>query len=309
VEPGTRNVEPGTVLVTGATGFAGSHLAARLRQTSDRIVGWSRADVDLLDRDKVRAKIRELAPSFIYHCAGAPHVAQSWSNTAHPLRNNVVATHYLVDAVRRAGLRCRVLITGSAAIYHSSQHPITEDGVVAPASPYALSKLAQEQLGTRATVEDGIDVVITRSFNHTGPGQSPSFAAPALARQFALIEAGRLEPVIRVGNLDARREFTDVRDTVRAYELLMKHARSATPYNVCSGSAFAIREVFDGLQARVKKPVRVEIDPSRLRPNDTPILMGNGERLRAETGWRPEISFDRMLDDLLNHWRDRVSRE
>jgi GDP-4-dehydro-6-deoxy-D-mannose reductase len=302
-------VEPGTVLVTGASGFAGSHLLTRLRETQAEVVGWSRADVDLLDRDAVRERIRELRPSAIYHCAGAPHVAQSWNDTVHPLRSNVLATHYLLDALRRAGVGCRMVVTGSAAVYGTSSEPIREDGPIAPASPYALSKLAQEQLAIRGVAEDGIDVVVTRSFNHTGPRQSPAFAAPALARQFALIEAGKSEPVVHAGNLDARRDLTDVRDTVRAYELLMAHGRPGLAYNVCSGVAYAIREILEGLQARVTIPVRIEIDPSRLRPNDTPVLVGDPERLHAVSGWRPEISFDRMLDDLLDYWRGVVTRE
>jgi GDP-4-dehydro-6-deoxy-D-mannose reductase len=296
-------VEAGAVLITGATGFAGSHLVERLRGSGSPVVGWSRRDVDLLDRDAVRARIRELKPGAIYHCAGAPHVAQSWKDTAQPLRSNVMATHYLLDAVRRAGVRCRVLVTGSAAIYGASNEPIRENGPIAPASPYGLSKLAQEELSARAGVEDGIDVLLTRSFNHTGPRQSPAFAAPSLARQFALIEAGRAEPVIHAGNLEARRDLTDVRDTVRAYELLMERGRPGVPYNVCSGDAYAIREILDGLQARVRVAVSISVDPSRLRPNDTPVLVGDAERLRADTGWRPEISFGRMLDDLLDYWR------
>jgi GDP-4-dehydro-6-deoxy-D-mannose reductase len=298
----------GTVLVTGAAGFAGSHLVERLQQSGADVTAWSRRDVDLLDRQAVRARIRELAPAAIYHCAGAPHVAHSWTDTAHPLRSNVLATHYLLDAVRRAGVRARVLVTGSAVVYRSAATPISENSAIEPSSPYALSKLAQEHLAVRAGAEDGVEVVITRSFNHTGPRQAASFAAPTLTRQIAMIEAGCMEPVIRVGNLDARRDITDVRDTVRAYELLMARGRPGVPYNVCSGKGYAIREILDGLLRRVGVPVRVEVDPSRLRPNDTPVLIGSPERLRTETGWQPEIPFDRMLDDLLAYWRSEVAR-
>jgi GDP-4-dehydro-6-deoxy-D-mannose reductase len=304
------NPEPerGAVLVTGATGFAGSYLLERLAATGVRTVGWSRRDVDLLDRDAVRARIRELRPSRIYHCAGAPHVAHSWADTSHPLRANVLATHCLLDAVRRAGAPCRVLVTGSATIYRAASQPLGEDAPIEPASPYAFSKLAQELLAMRGIVEDGVEVIVTRSFNHTGPRQRPSFAAPTMARQLALIEAGRAEPVIRVGNLDPRRDITDVRDTVRAYELLMDRGRPGVPYNVCSGVAHAIRDLLDGLRARVNVPVRVEIDPARLRPNDAPVLVGDPSRLRTDTGWAPEIPFDRMLDDLLDYWRAEVAR-
>ncbi|MGH9348077.1 MAG: GDP-mannose 4,6-dehydratase [Vicinamibacterales bacterium] len=301
-------MERGTVLVTGAAGFVGGHLMERLTASGAQPIGWSRRDVDLVDRDTVRARIVHLRPSAIYHCAGAPHVAESWRDTTRPLRSNALATHYLLDAVRRAGVPCRVLVTGSAAVYRAAPDPIGEDGAIEPSSPYAVSKLAQEQIAMRAIAEDGIEVVVTRPFNHTGPRQSPSFAAPTLARQLALIEAGRREPVIHAGNLDARRDLTDVRDTVRAYELLMARGRVGVPYNVCSGTAYAIREILDGLRARVRVPVQVEVDPARLRPNDTPVLVGSPARLQADTGWTPEIPFDRMLDDLLGYWRAEVAR-
>jgi GDP-4-dehydro-6-deoxy-D-mannose reductase len=291
------------ILVTGAGGFAGSHLLQRLPGA----IGWTRRDVDLLDRDGVRRRIRELVPSAVYHCAGAPHVAHSWADTTRPLASNVLATHYLLDALRRTGRPCRILIPGSGYIYKPSADVLTEDHPLHPANPYALSKLAQEQLGMRAAAEDGLDIVLTRSFNHTGPGQQPSFAAPGFARQLARIEAGLDPPVIYVGNLDAKRDLTDVRDTVRAYEVLMDRGRAATPYNVCSGVAHSIGDVLDGLRARVRVPVRIEVDASRLRPQDTPTIVGSCARLQADTGWRPEITFDRMLDDLLDYWRQNVS--
>ena len=304
-EPGTWNPERRTVLVTGAAGFAGSHLLERMPGA----IGWSRRDVDLLDRDAVRARIAELKPSVVYHCAGAPHVAHSWADTTHPLASNVLATHHLLDALRRTERRCRVLIPGSAYVYQPSDTPLTETDPVAPTNPYALSKLAQEQLGMRSVEEDGLDVVVTRSFNHTGPRQAASFSAPAFARQLARIEAGLDGPVIYVGNLDARRDMTDVRDTARAYELLVQHGRTATPYNVCSGVAYSIREILDALRSRVRVKVQIELDSNRLRPSDTPILVGDPTRLRSDTGWTPEISFDRMLDDLLDYWRSAVTRE
>jgi GDP-4-dehydro-6-deoxy-D-mannose reductase len=304
-EPGTGNVERGTTLVTGAAGFAGSHLIDRLPGA----IAWSRRDVDLLDRDAVRARVGEVKPSVVYHCAGAPHVATSWSDTRSPFAKNVLATHYLLDALRRTGSSCRVLIPGSAYVYRGSDTPVPETGALAPSNPYALSKLAQEQLGIRSREEDGIEVIVTRSFNHTGPRQAPSFAAPAFARQLARIEAGLEPPVMYVGNLDVRRDLLDVRDTVRAYELLVHRGRPATPYNVCSGVAHSIRDLLEGLRARVKFPVRIEVDPARLRPNDTPALVGDPSRLQEDTGWKPEISFDAMLDNLIAYWREAVRHE
>lgn len=294
------------VLVTGAGGFAGSHLVEHLT-ASHRVVGWTRQTVDLLDRDRVRAAIRDLRPAQIYHCAGVPQVAESWRDTAQPLAGNVLATEHLLDALRRENVRCRVLVTGSATVYAPSAVPISETDPIAPASPYAISKLAQEQLALRAIQEDGLDVVVTRSFNHTGPRQTPAFVAPSMARQIALIERGALEPVIKVGNLDAQRDVTDVRDVVRAYAALMQSGETGIVYNVASGVARPIRAILDALVSRSRVPVRIEIDPARMRPNDVPIVVGNFSRLNASTGWRPEIPFDGMLDDLLSYWRERAA--
>jgi GDP-4-dehydro-6-deoxy-D-mannose reductase len=305
----------GPVLVTGASGFAGGHLVEHLAPTHDivaftrsapppelaRLARWER--VDLLDRDRVRAAIAAVRPAQVYHCAGMAHVAESWRDTAGVLEGNVRATEHLFDALHRNGVACRVLVTGSSSVYATSNQPIDEDHRLAPASPYALSKLAQEALALRAVDEDGLDVVLTRSFNHTGPRQTPAFVAPSMARQIALIEAGAIEPVIRVGNLDARRELTDVRDVVRAYAALMTSGERGVIYNVGSGTSRTIRSVLDALLSRSKVPVRIESDPSRMRPADVPVLEANSSRLEHRTGWRPAIPFDQMLDDLMAYWR------
>ena len=303
------------ILITGAAGFAGSHLVEHLAAHSD-VTAWSRsrpplqvshlarwAHVDLLDRDRVRAEVHSLRPTVVYHCAGAAHVAQSWKNTTVPLAGNVLTTHYLLDAIRRVGIACRVLVTGSASVYAASNHPLDEHARVAPASPYGISKLAQEQLGLRALAEDGIEVIVARAFNHTGPRQSPAFAAAGMARQVAQIERGDVPPVMRVGNLDAQRDLTDVRDTVRAYSLLLAGGVPGTIYNVASGVARPIRAILEALVARSRVPVRVEPDPALFRPNDTPLVVGDAQRLRNATGWAPRIGFDQMLDDLLDYWR------
>lgn len=314
----------GPVLVTGGAGFAGSHLIEHLsgvgRDTAGRdtvpIVAWTRSDppdavaalatwirVDLLDRDRVRREIARLRPGRIFHCAGAPHVGASFHNAAETLRSNALATHYLLDAARRAGVACRVLVTGSATVYAPSSSPLREDDEVRPTSPYGLSKLAQERVSLDVLAGDGLDVIVTRSFNHTGPRQRTSFAAPGFAQQIARIEHGAAQPMMRVGNVETIRDLTDVRDTVRAYALLMESGRPGTVYNVASGIGQSIRGLLDALVSRSKVPVEIVVDSERLRPQDTPVLVGDPSRLRGATGWAPAISFDRMIDDLLAYWR------
>ncbi len=304
-----------TVLVTGASGFAGSHLLEHLAGKCD-LAGWSRssptpelaglaqwARVDMLDRERVREEILALRPAAVYHCAGAAHVGSSWKDTALPMASNVLTTHYLLDALRRAGTPCRVVIPGSANVYAAATTPLVEDSPTGPASPYAVSKLAQEQLGIRALVEDGVGVVVARAFNHIGVRQDPTFAVAGMARQIAQIERGGAEPVIRVGNLDTHRDLTDVRDTVRAYALLMERGVPGTIYNVASGIGRQMRAVLDALVARSRVAVQIVLDRARLRPNDLPVLIGDATRLRTDTGWAPRISFDRTLDDILDYWR------
>ena len=303
------------MLITGAAGFAGSHLAEFLAPATP-LVCWSREtpapglvpsaqwqQIDLLDRSHVRAAIAALRPARIYHLAGVPHVGGSWDATAPTLAGNVLATHVLFDALRRASVKARVLVTASATVYAPADSPIDEDGALEPGSPYALSKLAQEMLARRAPVEDGLEVVTVRAFNHTGPRQAPAFAAPSFARQIARIERGEQAPVIRAGNLAPRRDLSDVRDVVRAYVALMQHGSSQGVYNVASGIGRPIGDILQALVARARVPVTIETDPALLRPNDTAALVGDCRRLQRDTGWTPAIGFDQMLDDLLEYWR------
>lgn len=307
----------GPVLVTGATGFAGSHLV-ELLSAAHEVVAWGRAapgeglarlarvqQVDLLDGERVEAAIRDVRPAAVFHCAGLPQVAESWGDSAAPLAVNVFGTHRLLEALRLNRVQCRVLVTGSAHVYAPSPVPLKETDPIGPASPYALSKLAQEALARRAAAEDGIDLVVTRSFNHTGPRQTASFVAPSIARQVASIERGLQDPTVRVGHLDAVRDIMDVRDTVRAYAAAMASGVSGAIYNVASGAGRPVHDILDGLVARARVPVRIESDPARMRPSDIPVLVGDATRLRETTGWAPRVSFDQMLDDLLAYWRAR----
>jgi len=305
------------ILVTGAAGFAGSHVVEALAGYADT-VGWTHhapppkdietlADwqrVDLLNPAEVRDAIARIKPSGVIHCAGAPNVAHSWRDTVTPLSINVLATHHLFDALHRADVRCRVVVPGSATVYALSMSALTEESPIAPSNPYAVSKLAQEQLSLRAAHEDNVEVIITRSFNHTGPRQSAAFAAPNMARQIAMIEKGLAEPVIKVGNLEAQRDFTDVRDMARAYVTLLKTGAPSNVYNVSSGVARVMRSVLDALVVRARVEVLIETDAELMRPSDTPMLLGDSTKLRQQTGWHPEIPFDQTLDDLLNYWRN-----
>lgn len=301
-------------LVTGATGFAGGHLIAHLVSLGTNVRAWAHravpaapeprvewTAVDLLDRQAVRAALDAAHPSAIYHCAGIADVHGAWSAPTDALRVNAVGTHYLLEAVRDLGLDCRVLVTGSALVYTQSPDPVTEEHPIGPTTPYGVSKLAQEM-----TARDSpVDTLLVRPFNHAGPGQSPAYATSAFAQQIAEIEAGRREPVLRVGNLDAKRDITDVRDTVRAYHALVDRGVTRRPYNVCSGRAFSMRALLDILLSLARVRVRVENDPGRLRPSDTPVVHGSHARLTADTGWEPRIAIEQTLADLLEYWRQK----
>ena len=294
------------VLVTGARGFAGRYLVEHLEQTGADVTGWGREHVDLLDGGAVVRAIASLRPAVVYHCAGAAHVGQSFSNVAHTLAANVLGTHHLLDALRQARVAARVLVTGSSLVYRQSNGALSEEDPIGPGTPYALSKLAQEMLGRRAIKEDGQHVLLARPFNHTGPRQRPTYAAPAFAQQIALIEKGRLQPEITVGNLDASRDVHDVRDTVRAYTRIVERGEPGRIYNVCSGQAFKIRDVLERLIAMSRVPVTVTVDPARYRPSDNLVVLGDRSRIERELGWTPAIPLDRTLSDLLDYWRKEV---
>lgn len=304
-------------LVTGATGFAGSHLLERLLLAHPRVTGWAHrsgrpagADprvqwqsVDLLDRASVLSAIADVQPSIVYHCAGMPHVAESWNNAARALQVNALGTHHLLDAVGETVPECRVVVAGSALVYRPADRALREEDPLGPTDPYGVSKLAQEMLALRADTP----VVAARPFNHVGPRQQPSFSTSSFARQIAEIEAGGHEPVIRVGNLDARRDLTDVRDTARAYEALGEKGRAGVPYNICSGTALRVGDVLERLLGRARVRVNVQQDPSRLRPSDNPLVLGDPSRIAAHTGWRAEIPIEETLEDLLAWWRSELA--
>jgi GDP-4-dehydro-6-deoxy-D-mannose reductase len=260
-------------------------------------VRWS--TVDLLDRAAVRGVLERARPTVIYHLAGLADVTVAAQSPAQALRLNVLGTHSLLEACRETGVSCRVLVTGSALVYAPSLAAISEDDRIAPANPYGVSKLAQEL----TALASGLPVIVARPFNHAGPRQSPAYVSSAFAQQIALIEAGRSEPVLRVGNLESQRDITDVRDTVRAYEALAERGAPLRPYNVCCGRAYRMRDLLDILVSMARVRVAVEVDQARLRASDNPIVLGSHARLTAETGWQPDIPIERTLGDLLQHWR------
>jgi len=304
------------ILVTGAGGFAGSHLLDLLVTSGADIVAWHRPgtapprendriawqEVDLLDRLMVADAIRRRPPDAVYHLAGYAHVGRAWDETVATFEINVRGTHFLLEALREASRQVPLLVPSSAMIYRPATEPLSEDHEVLPSSPYGVSKLAQEMLAVRGCA-DGIGTRVARAFNHVGPRQDPAFAASGFARQIAEIEAGVRDTEIVVGNLDAKREITDVRDTVRAYRLILERGTPGRPYNVCSGRAIAIGEVVDQLVSKSRVRVGIRVDASRFRPNDLPIVEGNPTRIREELGWTPEIPLQQTLEDLLNYWR------
>jgi GDP-4-dehydro-6-deoxy-D-mannose reductase len=306
-----------SVLVTGAAGFVGGHLLELLEQGDDWVTAWLRPgtdatvlgrrigwlSVEMHDREAVHAAVKQIRPDAIYHLAGVPHIGESWSHTHETFAGNALATHYLFEALRREGLAPRVLVTSSAFVYAPSGHALKETDLVRPNSPYGTSKLAQEMITRRSWEDDGIPGLIARAFNHVGPRQSPTFVAPSLARQIAEIEAGKREPTLTMGNLESKRDLMDVRDTVRAYRAMMDSATPGVPYNVCSGTAIAIRALVDLFVAKARVKVTVVQDPALFRPNDTPLVLGDLSRLHADTGWSPQIPMEQTVDDLLAYWR------
>jgi GDP-4-dehydro-6-deoxy-D-mannose reductase len=260
--------------------------------------------VDVTDAPAVWAAIASAKPQTIYHCAAEAHVGRSFGNTTSAFRINVLGTHHLLEGLRRAELLAKIVLPSSAMVYASSSEPLTEEHPFGPQGPYAFSKLAQEMAALRER-EDGLHVTVARAFNHVGPRQNPFFAASGFARRIADIEAGKWEPEIAVGNLDARRDIHDVRDTVRAYQLILEHGADGRAYNVCSGRAIQIGALLDKLLARARVPIKIRVDPSRYRPSDVPLLVGDPTRLQAELGWLPEIPLEQTLDDLLSYWRAR----
>jgi GDP-4-dehydro-6-deoxy-D-mannose reductase len=297
-------------LVTGAAGFVGQHLTDHLEGHGDEVIGVDRdSGPDLLDAPGWISLVDRTRPDALYHLGGLSDVGGSWDIPNDTFRVNAEGTLNVLQACVRADVR-RVLAVSSADVYGRvtlSELPLNEDNPLRPVSPYAASKIAADYLALQAHLGYGLEVMRVRAFNHLGTGQTNRFVAPALAERIALneLEGGEEVPV---GNLTPRRDFTDVRDVVRAYRLLVEHGEPGEAYNVCSGHDIAISELADRLVAKADREMRLQGDPSLQRPVDVPVLRGDYSRLHKATGWEPEIPLDQTLTDLLEEWRQRVGR-
>ena len=313
-------------LITGITGFAGSHLAEFLLANDHEVFGTRRVrspmdnlravadkltliDCELSDSSAVRDALKTAQPDLIFHLAAQSFVRASWVYPGFTLFNNIGAQLNIFEAVRELELNPRILVACSSEEYGRAEEkelPLTEDSPLRPLSPYGVSKVAQDMLAYQYHASYGMAVVRTRAFNHTGPRRGEVFATSTFAKQIAEIELGRRKPVVQVGNLSAQRDFTDVRDVVRAYFLACTQGEPGEVYNICSGKSVTIKEILDTLLDLAQCEVSVEVDAARMRPSDVQLLRGDASKLADATGWRPEIELRQTLADLLEYWRERL---
>jgi GDP-4-dehydro-6-deoxy-D-mannose reductase len=316
------------VLITGITGFAGSHLADYILENQPGveiygIVRWrSRMEnivhiqdkirlfqADLKDIVSLKKGLEEIKPDRIFHLAAQSFVPTSWLCPAETFAINAIGQINLFEAVLDLKLTPKIHVAGSSEEYglvNSDEIPMKETNPLRPLSPYAVSKVAQDFLAFQYFKSYGLRTVRTRGFNHTGPRRGEVFVSSNFAKQIAEIEKKKKEPVIYVGNLEARRDFTDVRDIVRGYWMCLDKGEEGEVYNIGTGKTYSMREILDMLLSLSKIKVKVEVDPQRLRPSDVPVLLSDCTKFRALTGWQPKIPIRKTLEDLLNYWRERV---
>ena len=314
------------VLITGVTGFVGPYLAAELAAEPEVELFGMALDAggaqaggalpsgitillgDVTDDASIRTVLEEARPDVVFHLAGASSGAAAWHRPVACYEVNAVGTLRLLEGIRRLGLAATTVVASSGEVYGSADdeaHPLTEDSPLRPLSPYAASKASQDLVAAQYPRAYGMRVIRLRLFNHTGPRHPEQFVASSFARQIARIERGLQEPVLEVGNLDARRDFVDVRDVARAYRLAVRSDVTGDVFNVCSGRAVSIRRILELLLGLARCEVVVHPDPERMRPADIPLLIGDPRRFREATGWVPEIPLEQTLSDLLDWWRDQ----
>jgi GDP-4-dehydro-6-deoxy-D-mannose reductase len=315
-----------TALITGATGFAGSHLCELLLAENVEVHGiqrWrSKSDnidhikdkvtfheADLLDAHSLYKVVDEVEPNYIFHLAAQSYVQSSWASPSNTLEVNIIGSVHLFEAVRKSGLDITIQIACSSEEYGKvlpAELPIKETNPLRPLSPYAVSKLAMDYLGYQYYESYGLKVIRTRGFNHTGPRRGDVFSESTFAKQIAEIEAGKKEPIVQVGNLDAVRDYTDVRDMVRAYYLSVQKCKPGEVYNIATGKGWKIGNVLTLLLSMSKVKIKIVQDKERIRPSDVEVLIGDASQFRKQTGWKPEIPFTKTMEDLLNYWRERT---
>ncbi len=315
-------------LITGITGFAGSHLAEfLLKQKNMQVFGIYRwrsrkeniedikdkikfYDCDLRDAASTYNVIKNVKPDMIFHLAAQSFVPMSWTAPNETLTTNITGQVNIFEAIRALGLKdCRIQLACSSEEYGMvlpKETPIKESNPLRPLSPYGVSKVAQDLLGYQYFMSYGIKVIRTRGFNHTGPRRGDVFVTSNFAKQIVEIEKGKREPIIYVGNLDAVRDWTDVRDTARGYYMALLKGKPGDVYNICTGKGYKIKEMLDILLSFSKIKITVKQDPARLRPSDVVLLIGDPTKVRKATGWQAEIPFKKTMHDLLNYWREKI---
>src|SRR5438477_6171238 len=311
-------------LITGVGGFVGRHLLAHLLEEGDNVCGLGRAadvsgigsirvfQADLSDRSAVTRVIREAQPEAVYHLAAQSSPAESLSDPWATIGNNLLAQINLFEALLAANLRPRVLVIGSSDEYgrvDPADVPTHEGVALRPLTPYAVSKVGQDVMGFQYFAQHGLPVIRVRPFNHTGPGHDARFVIPGLARQLAQIEAEEREPILRVGNLNVERDFTDARDMVRAYRLALVSGGPGEVYNLGRGRSVRIAEMVDELTSMCRIAVETRVDPALLRPSDIPKQEADIRKFTSLTGWQPRIPWHTTLRDTFEYWRDKVREE
>jgi GDP-4-dehydro-6-deoxy-D-mannose reductase len=311
----------GRVLITGGTGFVGTHLIRSLKSNASKIaviaLGESKSRqgcepgveyyaLDIRRADQVRSVVHRVSPTYIYHLAGVSAVDISWSNPRLTFEVNVLGASNLFEAAMSLPSLPRILNVSTSQVYAGSRMILTETSSVNPDNPYAASKAMAELLRVQYRKCIGGGIITARSFNHTGPGQPPNFVLPAIAKQFAEMEAGLRPPRLTAGNVEVKRDFTDVRDVVLAYSALLEKGRTDEVYNVCSGSAVRLADAIRKFEAISGIAVEIDTDPARLRCNEVSQIFGDSTKIRTETGWSPQIPLEKTIWDLLDYWREKI---